>query len=101
LHKILAIAAIALALARRPAGSDTDAPGGVNPNRMPSPPPPVGGFNSGRLATKASFDKGEAGGGAETDSTPTVPPDPSKGPVPGQARNEAQEYADLPSAAWP
>jgi hypothetical protein len=95
LLKILTIAAIGLALARRPGGSDSDAPGGINPNRTPSPPPPVGGFNSGRLATKASFDKGEAGAGAEADSTPTVTPDPSKGPVPGQARNEAQEYANM------
>jgi hypothetical protein len=69
LLKILTIAAIGLALARRPGGSDSDAPGGINPNRTPSPPPPVGGFNSGRLATKASFDKGEAGGGnGATDS---------------------------------
>jgi hypothetical protein len=104
LLKILTIAAIGLALARRPGGSDSDAPGGINPNRTPSPPPPVGGFNSGRLATKASFDKGEAGGSSTPNASHLEPgegwADTGGSRRPKRGTAEEWEWAEEAYAHW-
>ena len=109
LLKLLAITVIGLALARRP--GDSDAPGGTNPNRGSSPPPPVGGFNSGRQATKASLDKGEAGGsrngnednadsGSQTvGQAPTDPKHPDKW-ADGNLESHFDDHRNDPTAEW-